>query len=51
MAHAHDNTKKRTFSHLTPYDRRRIGALRDEGKTLQAIADVIECHKSTISRE
>ncbi len=51
MAHAHDNTKKRTFSHLTPYDRGRIGALRDEGKTLQAIADVIGCHKSTISRE
>lgn len=51
MAHSHDNTKKRTFSHLTPYDRGRIGALRDEGKTLQAIADVIGCHKSTISRE
>jgi|GEM_PF-5919114 len=33
MAHTHDNTKKRTFSHLTAYDRGRIGALRDEGKT------------------
>ena len=51
MAHSHDNTKERTFSHLTPYDRGRIGALREEGKTLQAIAKVIGCHKSTISRE
>ncbi len=52
MAHAHDNTKERTFSHLTPYDRGRISALCSEGKTLQAaIADVMGCHKSTISRE
>ena len=51
MAHSHDNTKERTFSHLTSYDRGRISALRSEGKTLQAIADVIGCHKSTISRE
>ena len=32
MAHSHDNTKKRTFSHLTPYDRGRIGALRTKEK-------------------
>ena len=51
MAHSHDNIKERTFSHLTPYDRGRINALRGEGKTLQEIADVIGCHKSTISRE
>ena len=51
MAHSHDNTKERTFSHLTPYDRGRIGALRNEGKTLQEIADGIGCNRSTISRE
>lgn len=51
MAHIHDNTQERTFTHLTPYDRGRIGALRGEGKTLQEVADVIGCHKSTISRE
>lgn len=27
MAHSHDNTKERTFSHLTPYDRGRIGGV------------------------
>ncbi len=51
MAHSHDNTKERTFSHLTSYDRGRISALRSEGKTLQAIADVIGCHKSTIGQK
>lgn len=51
MANSHYNTRKRTFSHLTAFDRGQIQALRKEGKTLQAIADVLGCHKSTVSRE
>jgi transposase, IS30 family len=51
MVELNYNTNKRTFSHLTPYDRGKILALRREGKTLEAIAQVIGCHKSTISRE
>lgn len=51
MARSHHNTKKRTFTHLTEFDRGQIQALRKQGKTLQAIADEIGCHKSTISRE
>jgi IS30 family transposase len=51
MARSHHNTKKRTFAHLTAFDRGQIQALHKQGKTLQAIADEIGCHKSTISRE
>ena len=51
MAHPHHNTEKRSFTHLTEFDRGQIQALRKQGKTLQAIADEIGCHKSTISRE
>jgi transposase, IS30 family len=51
MVELHYNTNRRTFSHLTPYDRGKILALRQQGKTLEAIAQVIGCHKSTISRE
>jgi IS30 family transposase len=51
MANSYNNTKERTFSHLTAFDRGQIQALRNEGKTLQAIADAIGYHKSTISRE
>lgn len=51
MARSHHNTKKRTFTHLTEFDRGQIQALRKQGKTLQAIADEIGCHISTISRE
>jgi IS30 family transposase len=51
MAHSHHITKKRTFTHLTAFDRGQIQALHKQGKTLQAIADEIGCHKSTISRE
>lgn len=51
MADPYVNTKERTFSHLTAFDRGQIQALRHEGKTLQEIADVIGCHKSTVSRE
>jgi transposase, IS30 family len=51
MVELNYNTNKRTFSHLTPYNRGIILALRQEGKTLEAIAQVIGCHKSTISRE
>lgn len=51
MARSHHNTEKRTFKHLTAINRGQIQALRKQGKTLQAIADEIGCHKSTISRE
>lgn len=51
MAHPHHNTEKRSFTHLTEFDRGQIQALRKQGKTLQAIADEVGCHKSTISRE
>lgn len=51
MARSHHNTEKRTFVHLTAINRGQIQALRKQGKTLQAIADEIGCHKSTISRE
>lgn len=51
MAHSHNNTKVRTFKHLTAINRGQIQALHKQDKTLQAIADEIGCHKSTISRE
>lgn len=51
MARSHHNTEKRTFVHLTAFDRGQIHALHKQGKTLQTIADEIGCHKSTISRE
>lgn len=51
MALSHNNTENRTFAHLTAFNRGQIQALRKQGKTLQAIADEIGCHKSTISRE
>ena len=51
MALSHHNTEKRSFTHLTAFDRGQIQALRNQGKTLQVIADEIGCHKSTISRE
>jgi IS30 family transposase len=51
MAQYHSTTGKRRFKHLTAFDRGKIAALRAEGKSMQAIADVVGCHKSTISRE
>jgi IS30 family transposase len=51
MARSNHNTEKRTFKHLTAFDRGKIQALHKQGKTLQEIADEIGCHKSTISRE
>jgi IS30 family transposase len=50
MAHSHFN-RKRNFSHLSAFDRGQIQALRNQGKTLQDIADIIGYHKSTVSRE
>jgi len=50
MARSHHNTT-RTFSHPTVFDRGQIQALRNQGKSLQEIAAIIGCHKSTISRE
>lgn len=51
MARSNHNTEKRTFKHLTAFDRGKVQALHKQGNTLQAIADEIGCHKSTISRE
>jgi IS30 family transposase len=51
MARSHRNTKKRTFTHLNAFNRGQIKALHKQGKSLQAIAFEIGCHKSTISRE
>ncbi|MDQ0158048.1 IS30 family transposase [Robertmurraya andreesenii] len=51
MAQSHSTTEKRSFKHLTAYDRGMIAALRTEGKSMQAIAEAVGCHKSTISRE
>ncbi|MBP1903864.1 IS30 family transposase [Paenibacillus turicensis] len=51
MAHTHHTKTKRSFTHLSAIDRGRIEILRKQGHTLQAIADEIGCHKSTISRE
>lgn len=45
------STNKRSFKHLTAYDRSKIAVLHNQGKSLQVIADEISCHKSTISRE
>lgn len=44
-------TNKRSFKHLTEYDRGKIDVMRKLGKSLQEIADEIGCHKSTICRE
>lgn len=51
MVPSKSTTNKRTFKHLTEYDRGIIYAMHKHGKSLQAIADEIGCHKSTISRE
>ncbi|WP_235597228.1 helix-turn-helix domain-containing protein [Caldibacillus debilis] len=51
MAPIQSNTKKRMFKHLAAFDRGKIAALRAAGKSLQVIADEIDCHKSTISRD
>ncbi|MFJ7974505.1 helix-turn-helix domain-containing protein [Peribacillus sp. NPDC096379] len=48
---SHSTTNKRTFKRLTLFDRGKIAALHDEGKSIQAIADAAGCHKSTISCE
>ncbi|WP_391116828.1 IS30 family transposase [Psychrobacillus sp. L3] len=51
MAQTHSTTSKHSFNHLTPFDRGKIAALHADGKSMQAIADAVGCHKSTISRE
>lgn len=37
------------ISIFTPFDRRKIATLHAEGKSMQAIANAVGCHKSTIS--
>src|SRR5699024_3022211 len=51
MSYANCNTSKRAFSHLNAFERGQIQALHQENKSLQEIADVIGCHKSTVYRE
>ena len=51
MVQTKSTTNKRTFKHLTAFDRGQMAALHNEGKSLQEIADVIGCHKSTVCRE
>ncbi|MFD2115281.1 hypothetical protein ACFSTH_07140 [Paenibacillus yanchengensis] len=41
MAETNPITTKRTFTHLTAFDRGKISALKKEGWTLQAITDEI----------
>jgi IS30 family transposase len=46
------NTKKKSkFRHLKQHDRERIDVLSRQGHTLQEIADKLNCHCSTVSRE
>lgn len=51
MASTNNTITKRTFKHLDLAKRGQIKAYLSEGKTLQYIADKLNCHKSTISRE
>ncbi|SFM26426.1 helix-turn-helix domain-containing protein, partial [Salibacterium qingdaonense] len=51
MTTSHGTTEMRCFSHLSSFDRGQIQALRQEGKSMQTIAEAIGHHKSTISRE
>lgn len=51
MALSHSTTTKQTFKHLTAYNCGKIAVLHAEGKSMQAIANAVGCHKSTISRE
>ncbi|SFL94706.1 IS30 family transposase [Salibacterium qingdaonense] len=51
MTTSHGTTEKRCFSHLSAFDRGQIQAFRQAGKSMQAIADAIGHHKSTISQE
>lgn len=51
MADSYSNTSTSVFSHLTLDQRGQIKALREEGRTIQYIADAIGVHRSTVSRE
>lgn len=51
MTQSHSTTTTRKFKHLNAFDRGKIAALHAEGKSLQAIANAVGCHKSTIYRE
>ncbi len=51
MARNNCNTNKRTFKHLTVYDRGMIKALLKEGKSINYIAKKLKRSPSTISRE
>ncbi|KAA0954733.1 IS30 family transposase [Planococcus sp. ANT_H30] len=51
MAQTQSTTSKRSFKHLNSFDRGRIAALLQEGKSPAVIAKAIGCDRSTISRE
>jgi IS30 family transposase len=51
MATTNNTTASRNFTHLSEIDRGKIKAYLDEGHSYQYIADRLNYHKSTISRE
>jgi len=51
MVQKHNTTNKRTFKHLSVYERGMIGALQKEGRSINYIAKVLGRAPSTISRE
>jgi transposase, IS30 family len=51
MATTNNTTTIRTFTHLSSIERGKIKAYLDEGRSQQYIANRLNCHKSTISRE
>lgn len=51
VAQHKSNTKKRSFEHLSKYERGQIAALHKEGKSIRYIAAQINRSPSTVSRE
>ncbi|MEM5244144.1 helix-turn-helix domain-containing protein, partial [Thermoanaerobacter sp. CM-CNRG TB177] len=51
MVHNNDTTKKRSFKHLSSYERGEIYALLKEGRSIRYIAKKLNRSPSTISRE
>ncbi|SHF88966.1 Helix-turn-helix domain-containing protein [Caldanaerobius fijiensis DSM 17918] len=51
MAKNNNTTKKRSFKHLSQYERGMIYTLREQGKSMRQIAKILGRAPSTISRE
>ncbi|MDI6603987.1 MAG: IS30 family transposase [Thermoanaerobacteraceae bacterium] len=51
MAKNNNTTKKRSFKHLSQYERGMIYTLREQGKSMRQIAKILRRVPSTISRE